>query len=317
MEYLLLVLGFILLIKGADFFVDGASAISVIAKVPPLLIGLTIVAFGTSAPEAAVSFVAAIKGSNEIVVGNVVGSNIFNLLPAIGIAAIIGGIKVQKNTILKEFPLAIYSTLLMLFLATDVLLGGLDRNFISRSDGIILLLGFAIFLFYLIELAFLADEEQEYIIDVEKITPLKSPLFPVDGIVMIIFGGDFVVGSATEIALRWGMSEALVGITIVAIGTSLPELVTTATAAMKGQSDIAVGNIIGSGLFNILFILGVSAIIRPIEVAEKLFFDVVFLILVTLISYIFSYTGRKIDRTEGITLTLLYFVYMVIVIIRN
>jgi cation:H+ antiporter len=317
LEYLILVVGFFLLIKGADFFVDGASAISAIAKVPPLLIGLTIVAFGTSAPEAAVSFVAALKGSNDIVIGNVVGSNIFNLLIAIGISAIIRTVTVQKNTIIKEFPLAIYATLLMLFLSADGLIDGFETNVLTRTDGIVLLLGFAVFVFYLVELAFLSDEEDISIYDVETIPLSRSILFLILGLGMIVAGGNVVVKSATTIALAWGMSEALVGITIVAIGTSLPELVTSAAAAYKGQSDIAVGNIIGSGLFNILFVLGFSAVISPITVSSKLFFDFGFLIVITLISYLFSYTKKEIDRTEGIILTLMYVIYMVYIIIRN
>lgn len=306
-----------MLIKGADFFVDGASAISAIAKVPPLLIGLTIVAFGTSAPEAAVSFVAAVKGSNDIVIGNVVGSNIFNLLIAIGISAIIRTVTVKKNTIIKEFPLAIYATLLMLFLSADGLIDGFETNIITRTDGIVLLLGFAVFVYYLVELAFLSDEEDIPIFDVETIPLSRSIVFLILGLGMIVGGGNFVVKSATTIALAWGMSEALVGIAIVGIGTSLPELVTSATAAFKGQSDIAVGNIIGSGLFNILFVLGFSAVISPITVSSKLFFDFGFLILITLLSYLFSYTKQEIDRTEGIILTAMYVIYMVYIIIRN
>ena len=317
MEYFILVVGFFLLIKGADFFVDGASALSAIAKVPPLLIGLTIVAFGTSAPEAAVSIVAALKGSNDIVVGNVIGSNIFNLLVAIGAAAIIRTITVKKNTIIKEFPLAIYATLLMLFLAGDKLLDGSDFNVISRSDGIVLLLGFAVFVFYLVELAFLSDEEDSAIFDLETIPLSRSIVFLVLGLIMIVAGGNMVVKSASEIAIFWGMSEALVAITIVAIGTSLPELVTSAAAAYKGQSDIAVGNIIGSGLFNILFVLGFSAVISPVKVADKLFFDFAFLIGITLISYLFSYTKKEIDRTEGVVLVSMYVIYMIYIIIRN
>lgn len=317
MEYLILILGFFLLIKGADFFVDGASALSSIARIPPLLIGLTVVAFGTSAPEAAVSFTAALKGSNDIVIGNVIGSNIFNLLIAIGISAIIRNITVKKNTIIKEFPLAIYATVLMFILSADNLIDGFKVNVISRSDGIILLLGFVLFIAYLVELAFLSKEEESSIFDLKTIPISRSIVFLILGLSMIVFGGNFVVKSATVIASFWGMSDALISITIVAIGTSLPELVTSATAAFKGQSDIAVGNIIGSGLFNILFILGFSAVISPITVSSKLFFDFIFLLFITLISYYFSYTNKEINRSEGIILVLLYVGYMIYIIIRN
>ncbi len=317
MEYLILIIGFFLLIKGADFFVDGASALSSIARIPPLLIGLTVVAFGTSAPEAAVSFTAALKGSNDIVIGNVIGSNIFNLLMAIGISAMIRNITVKKNTIIKEFPLAIYATILMFILSADNLIDGFKVNVISRSDGVVLLLGFILFVAYLVELAFLSKEEDSSIFDLNTIPISRSIVFLVLGLGMIVFGGNFVVKSAITIASFWGMSEALISITIVAIGTSLPELVTSATAAFKGQSDIAVGNIIGSGLFNILFVLGFSSVISPISVSSKLFFDFFFLLLITFISYYFSYTNKEINRSEGTILVLLYVGYMIYIIIRN
>ena len=317
MSYVLLIIGFIILIKGADFFVDGASSIAKIAKMPTLLIGLTIVAFGTSAPEAAVSINAAIRGSNDIAIGNIVGSNIFNLLIAVGISAIIRPIIVQKTTIIKEYPLSIYSVAVLIILSLDSIFSGSETNILTRGDGIILLLGFGVFLFYLIEMAVLSKEADDEVEEIVKLPLSKSILFSVLGLIGVVFGGDMVVSASTEIALKLGMSETLVGLTIVAVGTSLPELVTSVTAARKGESDIAIGNIIGSGLFIIFFILGVSATIHPIGVSSKLIFDFVVLAIVTVISHIFSTSKKEVSKTEGFILTFIYLAYMVYIIIRN
>ena len=317
MSYLLLVIGFIILIKGADFFVDGASSIAKIAKMPTLLIGLTIVAFGTSAPEAAVSINAALKGSNDIAIGNVIGSNIFNLLVAVGISAMIRPIKVQKTTIIKEYPLSMYSVALLIILSLDNLFAGNDANLLTRGDGLILLLGFGVFMFYLIEMAVLSKEADDEVEEIVKLPLSKSIIFSILGLVGIVFGGDIVVKSATNIALQLGMSQTLVGLTIVAVGTSLPELVTSVTAARKGESDIAIGNIIGSGLFNIFFVLGISATIHPIAVSSKLIFDFIILAIVTVISHVFAYSKKEVDKKEGFALTAMYIAYMVYIIIRN
>lgn len=317
MSYVLLIIGFIILIKGADFFVDGASSIAKIAKMPTLLIGLTIVAFGTSAPEAAVSINAALKGSNDIAIGNIIGSNIFNLLVAVGLSAMIRPIKVQKTTIIKEYPLSIYSVALLIILSLDNLFAGNDANLLTRGDGLILLLGFGVFMFYLIEMAVLSKEADDEVEEIVKLPLSKSIIFSILGLVGIVFGGDMVVKSATDIALHVGMSETLVGLTIVAVGTSLPELVTSVTAARKGESDIAIGNIIGSGLFNIFFVLGVSATIHPIAVSSKLIFDFIILAIVTVISHVFAYSKKEVDKKEGFALTAMYIAYMVYIIIRN
>ncbi len=318
MDFILLVIGFIILIKAADVFVDGASSIAKLAKMPPLLIGLTIVAFGTSAPEAAVSINAAIKGANDIAIGNVLGSNIFNLLVAIGIAAMIRPIKVQRTTIIKEYPLSLYSVALLFVLSLDRTLAGQSENLLTREDGIVLLFGFGIFMFYLVQMAFLSKETDNLSDDDTVVMSLtKSILFSVLGIAGVVLGGDMVVKSASSIAVMFGMSETLVGLTIVAVGTSLPELVTSITAARKGESDIAIGNIIGSGLFNIFFVLGISAFISPITVSEKLYFDFIFLGAVTMLSYFFSISGKKVDKREGLILTLIYAAYMIYIIIRN
>lgn len=318
MDYILLLIGFLILIKAADVFVEGASSIAKLAKMPPLLIGLTIVAFGTSAPEAAVSINAAIKGSNDIAIGNVLGSNIFNLLVAVGIAAMIRPIKVQRTTIIKEYPLSLYSVALLFVLSLDVMLAGQTENLLTRADGIILLFGFAIFMFYLVQMAFMSKETDNLADDDTVVMSLpKSIIYSVLGIAGVILGGDMVVKSASAIAMMLGMSETLVGLTIVAVGTSLPELVTSVAAARKGESDIAIGNIVGSGLFNIFFILGVSAVISPVTVSEKLYFDFIFLGAVTMLSYFFSISGKKVDKREGFILAAIYVAYMIYIIIRN
>ncbi len=317
MSYLLLAIGFIILIKGADFFVDGASSVAKIAKMPTLLIGLTIVAFGTSAPEAAVSITAALKGSNDIALGNIIGSNIFNLLVAVGLSAVIMPIKVQKTTIIKEYPLSIYSVALLVILSLDSLFSGNSDNVLTRGDGIVLLLGFGVFMFYLIEMAFLSKEANEVEEVSVKLSLPKSIIFSVLGLAGVVFGGDMVVKSSTDIALQLGMSETLVGLTIVAVGTSLPELVTSVTAARKGESDIAIGNVVGSGLFNIFFILGVSATVHPIAVSNKLIFDFVVLAIVTLVSHVFAYSKREVSKKEGIVFLIMYVAYMAYIVVRN
>ncbi len=317
MNYALLVIGFIILIKGADFFIDGASSIAKIAKIPSLLIGLTIVAFGTSAPEAAVSINAALKGANDIAIGNIIGSNIFNLLVAVGISSMIRPIKVQKTTIIKEYPLSVYSVLVLIILSLDTLFAGSDANILTRGDGFILLLGFGIFMFYLIDMAISSKEADDEIEEIVKLPLSKSIIFSILGLIGVVFGGDIVVKSATQIALQLGMSQTLVGLTIVAVGTSLPELVTSIAAARKGESDIAIGNIIGSGLFNIFFVLGISASISPISVSSKLIFDFAVLAIVTVISHIFAFSKREVDKKEGFTLVLIYIAYMVYIVIRN
>lgn len=305
MAYILLILGFILLIKGADFFVEGASSVAKLLKIPSIIIGLTIVAFGTSAPELAVSVNAAIKGNNGIALGNVVGSNIFNLLVVIGICAIIHTVNVDKKILNRDhiFNLILTAVLgVLLFIGSDV----------SGMDGIILLVFFAIFLFYTIRLAF--SDRQETKEDEKILSPILSGIYIIGGLLAIVYGGDFVVDSASAIALQFGMSESLIGLTIVAVGTSLPELVTSIVAARKGEPDIALGNVIGSNIFNIAFILGVSATIHPFSVQMSSVYDIVYLIAVSVLFYVFAYRG-KIDRVKGVILTALYIAYTIYLII--
>lgn len=317
MSYILLIIGFLALIKGADIFVLGSSSIAKSLKVPSLIIGLTIVAFGTSAPEAAVSVTAALNGNNDMAIANVIGSNIFNFLAVLGVVAIIKPIKVQKSTIMKEFPFAILATIVLSILSHDIKFQGYSQNSITRADGLMLLSLFGIFMYYLIEMALTSKEEMDIDKAKESIPISKSIIMSILGIVGIIIGGQFVVNSSSDIAINFGMSESLVGLTIVSIGTSLPEFVTSVVAAKKGESDIAIGNVIGSNIFNVLFVLGSSSIISDIKVHEAVFTDMMFMIIITIVTFIFAATSQKIDKKEGVILIISYILYMIFIIRRN
>ncbi len=319
MEYLWLILGFVLLIKGADWFVDGASALSKKFGIPSIVIGLTVVAFGTSMPEASVSISAAISQNSGISLGNVVGSNIFNLLVVAGTSAVFCPVNVDKSIIKKDMPFSFIITLALLFLSFNVFPSAPADNIISRADGVILLLFFTIFMYYTIRSALSApapEEDQN-----QKIIPLwQQLLFIAIGIAGICIGGNRVVAGATVIASNFGMSDSLIGLTIVAIGTSLPELVTSIVAAQKGESDIAIGNVIGSNILNILFVLGVSSFITPIVIDSKeiinSMYDIIIVALSTLLVYIPIVKKQKISRLSGAIMVIGYIVYATYIIMR-
>lgn len=317
MVYILLLVGFILLIKGADYFVEGASEIARILRIPPILIGLTIVAFGTSSPEAAVSIGAAIKGNNGIALGNVVGSNIFNISFIIGITALLNPLQVERETVKKEIPFALLSSILLLVLAADIRLQGYQANTITRADGIVFLAFFSIFICYLLEVALHSREQSTEEIKKPAGNMIKQILFAGGGLGAIILGGEIVIRNSIKIAQQFGMSETLIGLTIVAVGTSLPELITSVVAALKKQSEIAVGNIVGSNIFNILFILGISSIITSMPVEPKIFFDLNLMIGYTALLLIFSRTHHKITKAEGLVLLFSYILYTVYIIVRK
>lgn len=318
LEYILLIIGFVLLIKGADYFVEGASNIAVKLNVSPLLVGLTIVALGTSSPEATVAILAALEGSPGVVLGNVIGSNIVNITVVVGLTALIAPLTVQSETVRKEIPFAMLAAIVLMILMADVALQGAGANIINRGDGIIILLFFSVFLYYVFEMA-----RKNRSSTVEKVDAdtgeswLKNILFTIGGLIAIIIGGEMVVSSATEIALSLGMSEALVGLTIVAIGTSLPEIMTSVTAALKGKGDMAIGNVVGSNIFNIFFVTGTASTVAPIAAESKLFFDGWVMVGLTVLLLIFSRTHFKIGRREGAVLLLAYLAYLVYIIIRN
>lgn len=317
MTYVLLLLGFGLLIKGADLFVDGSSNIARLLHIPAILIGLTIVAFGTSAPEATVSITAALKGSADVSLGNVIGSNIFNITLVVGLAAFLHPLKVENETIKKEIPFTILASVVLLVLISDVVLQGFDQNLLTRSDGLIFLLFLSIFIYYVFEVAMKSKKEVAKEEVPEDITWGKSLIFTFVGLAAIIFGGNMVVKNGTEIAYSLGMSETLVGLTIIAIGTSLPELVTSITAALKKESEIALGNIVGSNIFNTLFVLGSASVISPLPVNGKVFIDIIILIFLTICLLIFSRTNFKIRKSEGLILVAGYILYLVYIILRN
>ena len=313
MTYILLIIGFILLIKGADYFVEGSSNLAKALKIPTLIIGLTVVAFGTSAPEAVVSIVASTKGSNEIALSNIIGSNIFNLLAVLGISAIVKGLKSSRQIITKDFLFSILATLVLIAMMFDKLLSGDKLNIITRGEGLVLL---SILVLYVYSLILTASKEKKLIKEKHKLTP-KDILMLILGLSAVILGGELVVKSSQQIALNLGISETLVGLTIVSIGTSLPELVTSIVAAKKGETDIALGNVIGSNIFNILFVLGISSTLSPILVNNQSLIDVLILLGITIICYIFTIYNQRIGRTKGIIMTLTYLIFMIYIIMRT
>lgn len=308
--YIVLVVSFVALIKGADFFVEGASSLAKKLGVSSVIIGLTVVAMGTSAPEAAVSISAGLQGSNEIALGNVIGSNLFNLLVVLGFCMLITQIPSSEETIKRDFPWNIIATVAII--AAIVLF---DTK-ITRLEGIALLVLFVTYMSYLVYKTIKdrkpADEE------IAEISLTKSLLFLIGGLAFVIVGGDLVVDSATVIAKSWGVSDALIGLTIIAMGTSLPELVTSIVAAKKNECDMAIGNVIGSNLFNLLFVLGMSATISPIaiDLTSGILIDAVVLLAVTVMMYIFSITGNKLQKFEGAAALLCYGGYLAYIITR-
>lgn len=307
-QVVILLAGFVFLIKGSDFFVDGASSIASLLKIPTIIVGLTIVAFGTSAPEAAVSITSSLTGSNAMAVGNVIGSNMFNLLMVIGISALLGDLLMEKSTLNKDLPFLVGITIL--FAAFIVI--GWD---ITNIEGIILLVILFVYLIYLIRNARKSADANK--VEKAKLSLPKSIFFMLIGLVGIVLGGDLVVDSASAIAIALGMSETLVGLTIVAIGTSLPELVTSITALKKGENQLVIGNVIGSNIFNILFVLGASSAISAIPLDSSLLIDVIFMVAVTILCFIFGKTQDKFDKKEGAILVACFVLYMAFAILRN
>lgn len=322
--YLLLIIGFFLLIKGADFFVDGSSSVAKILKVPSIVIGLTIVAFGTSMPEASVSVTAAIQGKNELAVSNVIGSNIFNLLVVLGASALVRPIQVRWSILKREFPFSILITVILLLMMTGFQFGGIlsgDKEYtLSRMSGIILLVLFVGFVVSAVADALrsrkmiqaVGEPEEEY----EVLTPVRSAVYIVIGIAGIIIGGNFVVDSASAIAASFGLSQTFIGLSIVALGTSLPELVTSMVAAKKGENDLALGNVVGSNIFNILLILGMSASITPITISTLAVWDTIILIVASFLVYICAVSRKGLSKLEGLMFLLFYAGFFAYILVR-
>lgn len=322
LDILLLVIGFVALIKGADFFVDGSASVARMFRVPGVIIGLTIVAMGTSAPELAVSVSAGLTGSNAIAVSNVVGSNIFNLLVVLGICAMMKPLPVDADIKKRDFPISLIATLGVALLAGNLVLSGKATDLknmdapagvLYRWNGLLLV---AVFIAYLAFTIYMAKKMQTTDEDEKPMSVVRSAVYIIGGLAGIIGGGQLVVNSAKSLALAWGMSETLVGLTIVAIGTSLPELVTSIVASRKGQNGMAVGNVVGSNIFNLLLILGVSSTVHPITITMASFADLILLLAVSLIAYGFVCSGRKINRVEGTVMTAMYVGYTVFAIMR-
>ena len=302
----LLLVGLFLLTKGADIFVEGSSSLARKFKIPSIIIGLTIVAIGTSAPEASVSINSALKGVNGVAIGNVLGSNIANIFLILGLTASICALKMKKNTIKFEIPFVVFITSL-------VCLMGYYFNSINRMCSLFLLGLFVLFLFYLFKISKNIEEEK---VIYKELSVLKITVFIIGGLFALIYGSDLTVNNAIEIAHKLNISDRIIGLTIVAIGTSLPELVTCAMAAIKKQPDIAVGNIVGSNIFNILFVLGLTSMIQPMEFSKEFLFDGIIAILTVVVLLLFTFKTQILSRLQGLFFFVSYIVYLIYLVIK-
>lgn len=322
MTYVLFVVGFVLLIKGADILVEGASSIAKKNNIPELVIGLTIVSFGTSMPELVVNILASTSGSSELAIGNILGSNIANVLLILGVAALIKPLPIQQSIYFTEIPLSLVATLLVGFLANADLFVEVTGLTLSRVDGVILLFFFALFMFYIYVVS-KTDKSPEIINEepenTASLSKTKSILFIIGGSIALFLGGKWVVDGAIDIALAFGLSETFIGLTVVAIGTSLPELVTSAVAAKKGQADLAVGNVIGSNIFNLLWILGISSVINPLPFDVVSNADILMIIMASTLLIFAVIVGKRprIDRWEGALFLVVYFGYLGYLVLRG
>jgi len=316
----LLVIGFVFLVKGADAFVEGCSSIAKRYHVPSLIIGMTIVAMGTSLPETAVSITASVTGNNELAVSNAVGSNIFNLMVVVGVCTLFTSVAVQMTTLKKDFPISVACAVLLLILGTIGMTLG-------HIDGIIFIVLFALFIIYMIRSAQtsrsnnkdLNVEEAEYLLEAEEIQEMsvgKSLLYIILGGIAIAFGSDWVVDGSCTIAATIGVSQTVIGLTVVAFGTSLPELVTSVVAAKKGEVDMALGNVIGSNIFNILMVLGIAGAISPVAFLMDNLIDIIVLLVFSILVWIMAWTKKELNKKEGLLMLVLYAVYVVYICIR-
>lgn len=316
--YILFVIGFFFLIKGADVLVEGSSAIAKKLKISNIVIGLTIVAFGTSAPEFIVNLFASANGNTDLAIGNILGSNIANILLILGISAIIYPIVAKKNTVLKEIPLGLLAAILVGVMANDVFFDGGTLSAITRIDGLVLLSFFIIFLYYTFGIT-RSDRDIVEVDDIEKQSYAKSIMYILLGLGGLALGGKWIVDGAVTIAESFNVSQSLIGLTVVAIGTSLPELATSAVAAYKKQTDIAIGNVVGSGIFNIFWVLGFSALIHPLPLDSRNGVDILMTIFASLILFVAMYTGKRhvIERWQGVLMVMMYVSYIVFLVVRG
>lgn len=315
LTYTLFIAGFYFLIKGADWLVEGASSVAKKFRMSNLVIGLTIVAFGTSAPELVVNLFASFKGSSDLAIANIIGSNISNILLILGISAMIFPLAVKKGTVTKEIPLNLLAAFVLWVLVNDMMIDKLGFSALTRIDGAILLSFFVIFLYYTFGLS-RVEGEGEY---VKKYSVWRAVLMIIAGMIGLALGGQWIVEGAIKIAANFGMSESLIGLTVVAIGTSLPELATSVVAAYKHKPDIAIGNIIGSNIFNVFWILGISSMIRPIVFSPMLNFDIYFMAAITVLLFLFMFVGKRniLQRWQGMTMVGIYIIYIIYLINRG
>ncbi|OGC11651.1 sodium:proton exchanger [candidate division WOR-1 bacterium RIFOXYA12_FULL_52_29] len=313
-----LIIGLVVLIAGAEALVRGASSVSKRAGIQPIVIGLTIVAFGTSAPELIVNLISAFKGTTDIAVGNIIGSNIANILLILGVSTLIVDLKVRRNTTWKEIPFAILAVVALFVLASDKLFDRNWENVLTRIDGLVLLGFFAVFMYYAFDMFRRKNVEEP----AEEIKTYSTPiafLLILGGLLFLFFGGQLLVSQAIILAKLAGLSEILIGLTIVAVGTSLPEMATSVIAALKGESDIAIGNVVGSNIFNIFYILGVTCVIKPIPIGDAAYIDILFCLAVTLILFAAMFIGKKhmLQRWQGGAFIFLYIIYILYLIQRG
>lgn len=315
--YLLFIIGFYFLVKGADLLVEGSAAIAKKLKISSIVIGLTIVAFGTSAPEFIVNIFASVQGNSEIAIGNILGSNIANILLILGISAMIYPITAKKNTVIKEIPLSLLAIVVLGLMANDLIIDGEGFSNLTRIDGFILLCFFIIFLYY----SFGITKSDKDIVEeeIKTLSYLKATLFILLGLAGLVLGGKWIVDGAVKIAEFFNISQSLIGLTIVAIGTSLPELATSAVAAYKKQSDIAIGNVVGSNIFNIFWILGASAAIRPLPFSIGSNTDIAMTILASVVLFMVMFIGEKrvIERWQGGFMVTTYIGYVVFLVLTK
>jgi len=317
LTYILFIIGFIFLIKGADLLVDGSSSIAKKLNVSAIVIGLTIVAFGTSMPELIVNIFASAGGNTDIAIGNILGSNIANILLILGVSAIVYPLVTKKNTVWKEIPLSLLAAIILGVMANDMLIDGGGFSGLTRIDGIVLIAFFIIFLYYTFEISKISGEASET--DIKQFSNLKSTFYIVCGLAGLALGGKWIVDGAVEIAELFNVSQSLISLTIVAVGTSLPELATSAIAAYKKQTDIAIGNVVGSNIFNIFWILGVSSIIRPLPFNINSATNILMTVFASLILFVIMFIGKKhtVERWQGALFVMIYVGYIVFLVINK
>jgi cation:H+ antiporter len=310
LTYILFVVGFVLLISGANLLVEGSASIAKKLNISSIVIGLTIVAFGTSAPELIVNIFASVQGNTEIAIGNILGSNIVNILLILGISAIIYPLATKENTVWKEIPLSLLAAILVGVMVNDLLIDGGTFSGLTRIDGIVLIAFFIIFLYYTFGISKVSGENTD--LEIKDMSYMKSSLYIVGGLLGLVFGGKWIVDGAIKIAEGFNVSQSLIGLTVVAIGTSLPELATSAVAAYKKQSDIAIGNVVGSNIFNIFWILGLSAVINPLPFSKDSVIDIIMTIVASLILFLIMFIGKKhtVERWQGVIMILIYIGYV-------